>query len=374
MPDSSSSLHNSQLGAPKGRLSAIGLRKTYGKRTVVHDVSLEVSSGEVVGLLGPNGAGKSTLFQICAGLIVAEGTAPSASGLGYCRTPAIYSPAQIAAWKAVTDAVHAEGGLIVLQLMHVGRAASAHNKPAGAATVAPSALRARTQLFTDTAGMVDTDEPQALSPHDIEQVIEDYRQAALNARQAGFDGVELHCTSGYLPMQFMASGSNRREDQYGGSVENRVRFPQQVLAAMASAIGPGRVALRLCPGNPFNDIDDEDPLATAVALCKAAEPMGLAYVHIMRSPLAELDAFALAQRHCSNGLILNDGFDGESAHAALQAGQGDAVSFARHFIANPDLVERLRRGLPLARFERKTLYSPGPEGYSDYPLAEAVSA
>ena len=204
-------------------------------------------------------------------------------------------------------------------------------------------------------------------------MIEEYRQAALNAREAGFDGVELHCTSGYLPMQFMASGSNLREDQYGGSVDNRVRFPAQVLAAMASAIGAGRVALRLCPGNPFNDIDDEDPLATAVALCKAAEPMGLAYVHIMRSPLAELDAFALAQRHCSNGLILNDGFDGESAEAALQAGQGDAVSFARHFIANPDLVERLRKGLPLARFDRKTLYSPGPEGYSDYPRVEAVA-
>ena len=308
-----------------------------------------------------------------AGLIVAEGTAPSASGLGYCRTPAIYNEQQIAAWKAVTDAVHAEGGLIVLQLMHVGRASSAHNKPAGAATVAPSPLRARTQLFTDTAGMVDTDEPQALSLQDIALVIEEYRQAALNAREAGFDGVELHCTSGYLPMQFMASGSNLREDQYGGSVDNRVRFPAQVLAAMASAIGAGRVALRLCPGNPFNDIDDEDPLATAVALCKAAEPMGLAYVHIMRSPLAELDAFALAQRHCSNGLILNDGFDGESAEAALQAGQGDAVSFARHFIANPDLVERLRKGLPLARFDRKTLYSPGPEGYSDYPLGEAVA-
>ena len=308
-----------------------------------------------------------------AGLIVAEGTAPSASGLGYCRTPAIYNAKQIVAWKAVTDAVHAEGGLIVLQLMHVGRASSAHNKPAGAATVAPSALRARTQLFTDTAGMVDTDEPQAMSLQDIEQVIEEYRQAALNAREAGFDGVELHCTSGYLPMQFMASGSNLREDQYGGSVENRVRFPAQVLAAMASAIGAGRVALRLCPGNPFNDIDDEDPLATAVALCKAAEPMGLAYVHIMRSPLAGLDAFALAQRHCSNGLILNDGFDGESAAAALQAGQGEAVSFARHFIANPDLVERLRKGLPLARFDRKTLYSPGPEGYSDYPLSETVA-
>ena len=309
-----------------------------------------------------------------AGLIVAEGTAPSASGLGYCRTPAIYSAEQIAAWKAVTDAVHAEGGLIVLQLMHVGRAASALNKPAGAATVAPSAIRARTQLFTDRAGMVDTDEPQALSIEDIEAVIGEYRQAALNARAAGFDGVELHCTSGYLPMQFMASGSNLRNDRYGGSLENRMRFPTEVLKAMASAIGAGRVGLRLCPGNPFNDIEDNDPLATAEALCIAAEPLNLAYVHIMRSPLSELDAFALAQRHCSAGLILNDGFDGATAEAALKAGQGEAVSFARHFIANPDLVERLRHGLPLARFDRKTLYSPGPEGYSDYPLAEAVAS
>ena len=308
-----------------------------------------------------------------AGLIVAEGTAPSADGLGYCRTPAIYNAEQMAAWKAVTDAVHAEGGLIVLQLMHVGRAACSHNKPAGAATVAPSALRARTQLFTDQMGLVDTDEPQALSLQDISLVIEDYRQAALNARHAGFDGVELHCTSGYLPMQFMASGSNLRQDAYGGSVENRMRFPTQVLAAMASAIGAGRVGLRLCPGNPFNDISDDDPLATAQALCEAAQPLGLAYAHIMRSPLAELDAFALAQRYCSSGLILNDGFDGPSAQAALQAGQGDAVSFARHFIANPDLVERLRQGLPLARFDRKTLYSPGPEGYSDYPPCDSVA-
>jgi len=211
-----------------------------------------------------------------AGLIVAEGTAPSADGLGYCRTPAIYSAGQIAAWKAVTDAVHAEGGLIVLQLMHVGRASSVLNQPAGAATVAPSALRARTHLFTDAAGMVDTDEPQALSLNDIAQVIEEYRQAALNAREAGFDGVELHCTSGYLPMQFMASGSNLRTDRYGGSVENRVRFPVEVLSAMAQAIGAGRVGMRLCPGNPFNDIQDDDPLATAEALCKAAEPLDLA--------------------------------------------------------------------------------------------------
>lgn len=303
-----------------------------------------------------------------AGLIVAEGTAPSASGLGYCRTPAIYTDEQIAAWRRVTRAVHDAGGRIVLQLMHVGRAASQHNKPVGAPTLAPSALRAQTQVFSDTAGLVDTEQPEALSLEGIAQVIGEYRQAALNAREAGFDGVELHCTSGYLPMQFMASGSNLRADAYGGSVANRVRFPAEVLQAMAAAIGAGRVGFRLCPGNSYNDIQDADPLATATALCSAVEPLGLAYLHIMRSPLGELDAFALARQHHPSGLILNDGFDGASAAAALVAGEGDAVSFGRHFIANPDLVERLQRGLPLAGFDRKTLYTPGPRGYTDYPV------
>lgn len=309
-----------------------------------------------------------------AGLIVAEGTAPSANGLGYCRTPAIYSTEQIAAWKAVTRAVHDAGGTITLQLMHVGRAASQHNKPQGAETVAPSPLRARTQVFTDTAGLVDTDEPRALALEEIATVIEEYRRAALNAREAGFDGVELHCTSGYLPMQFMGSDSNQRSDAYGGSVENRVRFPAEVLAAMATAIGAGRVGFRMCPGNSYNDINDADPAATAVALCSAVEPLGLAYLHIMRSPLATLDAFALAQRHCSSGLILNDGFDGVSAAAALEAGQGVAVSFARHFIGNPDLVERLRLGQPLVGFDRKTLYTAGARGYSDYKNWSGASA
>lgn len=309
-----------------------------------------------------------------AGLIVAEGTAPSANGLGYCRTPAIYNAEQIAAWQAVTRAVHDEGGTITLQLMHVGRAASQHNKPQDAETVAPSPLRARTQVFTDVAGMVDTDEPRALALEEIATVIEEYRRAALNAREAGFDGVELHCTSGYLPMQFMASESNQRSDAYGGSAVNRVRFPAEVLAAMATAIGAGRVGFRMCPGNTFNDIGDADPAATAVALCSAVESLGLAYLHIMRSPLATLDAFELAQRHCSSGLILNDGFDGASAAAAIEAGQGAAVSFARHFIGNPDLVERLRLGQPLVGFDRKTLYTAGARGYSDYENWSGASA
>ncbi|TDF85937.1 alkene reductase [Pseudomonas sp. H9] len=306
-----------------------------------------------------------------AGLIVAEGTAPSADGLGYCRTPALYNAAQVDAWRAVTDAVHAEGGRIVLQLMHVGRAASHHNKPAGARTVAPSALRARTQLFSDAAGLVDTDEPHALGSEEVAEVVADYRRAALLAREAGFDGVELHCTSGYLPMQFMASGSNQREDRYGGSPDNRVRFPAEVLAAMAEAIGAGRVGYRMCPGNPFNDIQDDDPAATASALMRAVAPLGLAYLHIMRSPVAGLDAFALAQTESKAALILNDGFDGACAEEALASGQGAAVSFGRYFIGNPDLVERLRHGRPLAGFDRKTLYTPGRAGYTDYPVWQA---
>lgn len=307
-----------------------------------------------------------------AGLIVAEGTAPSASGLGYCRTPGIYSVEQMEGWQRVTEAVHAEGGRIVLQLMHVGRAASRYNKPAGAATVAPCAARALTQVFSDSHGLVDTDEPQALTLQGISDVIEDYRQAALNARQAGFDGVELHCTSGYLPMQFMASQSNSRTDAYGGDARARVRFAKEVIEAMAGAIGAGRVGYRQCPGNPYNDISDHDPAATATALCKAVAPLSLAYLHIMRSPLSDLDAFALARQHSAHALILNDGFDGPSANAVLEAGEGAAVSFGRHFIANPDLVERLKRGLPLSRFDRKTLYTPGAAGYSDYPGYQAI--
>lgn len=307
-----------------------------------------------------------------AGLIIAEGSAPSADGLGYCRTPAIYNAEQVSAWRAVTDAVHAEGGVIVLQLMHVGRAASHHNKPFGARTVSPSALRADTQLFSDAAGMVATDEPHALSTEEVAGVIADYRQAAILAREAGFDGVELHCTSGYLPMQFMASGSNHRCDEYGGSVENRVRFPAQVLFAMAEAIGAGRVGYRMCPGNPYNDIQDEDPAATATALMQAVATLGLAYLHMMRSPLPELDAFALAGTYSTAPVILNDGFDANSAAAALQAGTGVAVSFGRHFIGNPDLVERLRNNQALSSFDRKTLYTAGGRGYSDYPVWSAL--
>lgn len=308
-----------------------------------------------------------------AGLIVAEGTSPSADGIGYCRTPGIYNDEQIQAWREVTDAVHGNGGRIVLQLMHCGRVAAQANKPVGSRSVAPSALAAKAKLFTDTEGMADTDLPHALTLDEIAAVIGDYRQAALNARAAGFDGVELHGTSGYLPMQFIAVNSNQRKDRYGGPLANRIRFTLEVLEAMAGAIGGGRVGLRLCPGNPYNDVDDPDPQDTLEALLAGIDDLDLAYLHIMRSPVAGLDAFSTARRGFKGALIVNDGFNGESAASQLARNAADAVSFARHYIANPDLVERLREGQALARFDRHTLYSPGPAGYSDYPIRASES-
>lgn len=303
-----------------------------------------------------------------AGLIVAEGTAPSANGMGYCRTPGIYNAEQIAAWRKVTDAVHAKGGTIVVQLMHCGRVATQHNKPAGAITVGPSAIKAEVELFTDTVGMAATDVPHALSNSEVYAVIEEYRQAALNAREAGFDGVELHGTSGYLPMQFMSENANQRTDEFGGSVENRVRFPLLVLKAMSEAIGAGRVGFRFCPANKFNDVSDSQPAETLQALLDGIAEMDLAYLHIMKAHTRKIDAFAISRAQFKGALIINDGFDADSAAEAVEAGVADAVSFARHYIANPNLVERFASGRELAEFNRDTLYSAGVEGYSDYPV------
>lgn len=302
-----------------------------------------------------------------AGLVITEGTSPSADGLGYCRTPAIYSNEQIAAWREVTDAVHGNGGRIVVQLMHCGRVATHHNKPADTETVAPSAIRADLQLFTDSVGMADTDEPRALATDEVYAIIEEFRQAAINAIEAGFDGVELHGTSGYLPMQFMSENANQRTDEFGGSVENRVRFPILALKAMAEAIGPGRVSFRFCPGNAFNDIVDSQPAETLNALLEGIRPIGLSYLHIMKAHVPEIDAFAVAREAFDGPLVVNDGFKRDSAAEVVDSGQADAVSFARKFIANPNLVERFQADKELAYFDKKTLYTGGPKGYSDYP-------
>ncbi|MEZ5571469.1 MAG: alkene reductase [Halioglobus sp.] len=304
-----------------------------------------------------------------AGLIISEGIAPSADGLGYCRTPGIYSAQQVDAWKPITDAVHREGGCMVAQIMHVGRIGNVLNKPAGSQTVAPSAIRARGEMYTDQQGMQPFDEPRALTVDEIATVIEDYRQATVNALAAGFDGVELHCTSGYLPAQFLSTGTNQRTDDYGGTVANRARFVLEVLQAMAGVAGADRLGIRICPDNPFNDLKDDDPQQTFEYLLQHIQPLGLAYLHAIRFPRGRVDNLALGRRYFADRLVGNESYDFEEASRALAASELTAVSFGRHFIANPDLVERWRDSLALATFDVATLYSPGPVGYTSYPRA-----
>lgn len=304
-----------------------------------------------------------------AGLIVTEGVQPSPAGKGYCRTPGIYSPAQIDGWKRVADAVHAEGGLIVVQLMHCGRIAARINKDDDSDIVAPSAIRANAKIFTDQSGLVPMDEPRALTTEEVGQVVQEYRQAAINALAAGIDGVELHCSSGYLPMQFLSSNTNHRTDRYGGSVENRIRFVIEALVAMGEAIGFDRVGLRCSPGLGFNDIDDADPAETYGLLFDRAAELGLAYLHLVRNKTPKVDNYALTQAHWHGKLILNNELSGAEAAEILRTGGADAVSFGRDFIGNPDLVRRLRDGIPLSGYDRDTVYSAGPVGFIDYPAA-----
>lgn len=303
--------------------------------------------------------------RACAGLIITEGTQPSADGKGYCRTPGIYTEAQVAAWRDITDAVHAEGGQIVLQIMHCGRVANPVNKSATARTLAPSAITAKGDIYTEQ-GMLPFVEPEAMSLEDIAQTISDYQQASVNAFAAGFDGVELHCTSGYLPAQFLSTGSNQRSDNYGGTLDNRLRFTLEVLAAMCSVDGADRVGIRICPGNPFNDLHDDNHEETFAALLQAIDPMGLAYLHVIRMPALGLDNIGLARSNYSGPMIVNESYSRDEAEAELDE-QIQAVSFGRPFIANPDLPRRFLENLPISQIDMKTLYTPGEAGYTDYP-------
>lgn len=300
-----------------------------------------------------------------AGLIVAEGTQPSPAGKGYCRTPGLYSDEQVEGWRSVSNAVHEAGGKIVVQLMHCGRVAARINKADDSEIVAPSALRAGADIFTDSAGMVPMDMPRALATEEIPGVIQEYAQAAMNARKAGLDGVELHCASGYLPMQFLSTGTNRRTDRYGGSVANRIRFVIEVLEAMSARIGSDRVGFRICPGFPYNDISDENPAETYGALLGAASGLGLAYLHLIMLDLPQVDGLGVVREHWRGAVILNNELDRTKAEHLIEQG-AEAISFGRSFIANPDLVGRLKSNSPLAVFDPAKLYTPGPAGYIDY--------
>ncbi|MDE3225787.1 MAG: alkene reductase [Nitrospirota bacterium] len=313
-----------------------------------------------------------------AGLIVTEGTQPSANGQGYPRTPGMHSPEQIAAWRKVTEAVHARGGRIVLQLMHTGRIAHRLNRTVEGPPVAPSAVRAAGQMYTDVLGLQDHSMPRALATEEIPSVIDEYRQATINALLAGFDGVELHGANGYLPMQFLASNSNRRTDRYGGTIQNRARFVIETLEAMADGAGSAsRIGLRVSPGNTFNDIQESDPLDLYPYLAKAINPLGLAYLHVQRSgklpqQAQTFDPVALMRTHFTGPIIATGGFDRDSANELLRRGEADLIGFARPFVANPDLVRRFRSGAPLAQPDPATFYTPGPKGYIDYPRLEAA--
>lgn len=300
-----------------------------------------------------------------AGLLITEGTGPSLMGMGYARTPGIYNEPQIAAWRKITDAVHAAGGRIFLQIMHVGRIAHSANRNIADAPVAPSAIRAAGQMWTDTQGMQLNDLPRALELAEIPGVIAEFAEATRHAMIAGFDGVELHAASGYLPNQFLSATANQRTDVYGGSINNRIRFVVETLDAMIAASGSAsRVGIKVSPGMKFNDIQDEDPLATYVALTNAITPLGLGYLHVMR---AGIGAETTLRESYPGTLLLGGGFLKAEANQALAEGRADAIVFGTPYIANPDLVQRFAQDAPLAVADQTSFYTPGPKGFTDYP-------
>lgn len=305
-----------------------------------------------------------------AGLIITEGTFPSPMGKGYVRTPGIHTQAQILAWKNITDAVHAKGGHIFLQLMHTGRISHPSLLPNGATPVAPSAVRPAGKVFT-AMGLQDLVTPRALTSDEVAGVIDDYRRATRNALEAGFDGVELHAASGYLPEQFLSSGTNLRTDRYGGSLANRARFILEVLTAMADEAGSDRVGIKIAPEMGFNDVRDDNPQETYRYLVEQLAPLNLAYLHVARTK-AEFDYRGLLRPLFKSAYLQGGGLNKETAQSLIAEGHANATVFGSLYLANPDLVQRFRVNAPLNTPDRDTFYSPGPKGYIDYPVLEAT--
>lgn len=305
-----------------------------------------------------------------AGLIISEGTQVSPVGKGYVATPGIYSDAQTEGWKPIVAAVHAAGGKMVAQIWHVGRITHPE-LTGGAQPVAPSAVAPNVVAYTHT-GKHDIPVPHALSIEEIQTVIAQFRQAAANARRAGFDGVEIHGANGYLIDQFLRDGANHRTDQYGGSVENRCRFALAIVDACIAEIGAGRVGIRLSPLTPFNDLADSNPQAVFGYLIEALNERGIAFIDMIEGATGgprDLPGFdyAWARRTFKGAYIANNGYTREMAIDAVESGRADAVAFGRAYLANPDLVKRLATGAPLNEPNPKTFYGGGAEGYTDYP-------
>lgn len=316
-----------------------------------------------------------------AGLIVTEGVSPSPNGLGYARIPGIFTKEQTQAWRKVTDAVHEKEGKIFIQLMHTGRISHAHNLPVGGRVVAPSAVVTPGQMWTDREGMKEFPIPQEMTAADILNTKEEFVQAALNAIEAGFDGVELHAANGYLLEQFLSPHTNRRTDTYGGSIENRTRFVLGVAREISDYIGNDKVGVRLSPFSEYNDMHHYDELAaTYIYLAEQLNKIGLAYLHLVDGTSgseAYTEVRKTIREKFSNTLIHTGGYTLHQAEQDLNDGVADLVGFGKPFINNPDLVERFQRSYPLnSILDFNTFYSTGQKGYIDYPVYadELVSA
>lgn len=306
-----------------------------------------------------------------AGLIIAEATMVSAEGTGYPRTPGAFTPEQMASWRRIVEGVHQAGGRIVLQIMHVGRIANALNRGIAAATVAPSAIAAPAEMWTDQQQMQPHDSPRALETHEIARVVADFVTAAENAMAAGFDGVEIHSANGYLLQQFLSTNVNQRTDRYGGSIANRVRMPLEVVEAVTAKVPREKVGIRISPAHTFNAIEERDAPELYAHYIGELNRYGLAYLHVMRpfANQAAMDAVTMARGIYKGSVIAAGGYTGTTGAALIAAGGADAIAYGKDFIANPDLVERLRDGKPLSPPDQSTFYTPGEKGYTDYPRA-----
>ena len=309
-----------------------------------------------------------------AGLLITEGSQISQEGQGYIQTPGIYTQAQIDGWRKVTDGVHKAGGRIVIQLWHVGRISHVSLLKDGAAPVAPSAIQANTKTFV-AGGFANVSAPRALATEEVKRIVDDWRRAAQNAKAAGFDGVEIHGANGYLIDQFLKDGTNKRTDIYGGSIDNRMRFPLEVVDAIAEVWSAKKIGIRMSPVSPANDISDSNPQAVFDQFVKQLSTRGIGFIHVVEGSTggprdyAPFDYLAIKNAF-SGAYIANNGYTRDLAIEAIESGRADLVAFGKAFLANPDLVERLKRDTDLNAPDKATLYGGGEHGYTDYPALE----
>jgi N-ethylmaleimide reductase len=313
-----------------------------------------------------------------AGLLITEASQVSQQGQGYQDTPGIYSKEQIAGWRKVTDEVHKRGGKIFIQLWHVGRISHTDLQPNNGAPVAPSAIRAKTKTFVGGT-FADVSEPRALELSELPGIVDSFRQAAANAIEAGFDGVEIHGANGYLLDQFARESSNKRSDAYGGGIENRAKLMIEVAAAVAKQIGPERTGIRISPVTPANDVSDSHPQPLFDYIVDELAKLKLVYIHVIEGatggPRDNLPFdYASLRKRFSGTYIANNAYDLALANKVLDANEADLIAFGKPFIANPDLVERLKQGAPLNEPDKATFYGGGAKGYTDYPTLESLQA